>query len=122
MELTGFGITRERAVELLNTHISNENLRRHCLATEAIMRRLAERLGEDPDLWGLTGLLHDLDLELVNNDMSVHGRKTYEMLFQPRAFARWRGTPSCATTPRAWGFPGNPGSTMRWRQRKRSPG
>jgi putative nucleotidyltransferase with HDIG domain len=44
------------------------------LATEAIMKALAERLGEDKQEWGLAGLLHDIDAELTEGDMNSHGR------------------------------------------------
>jgi len=82
-------ITREHALELLKGHMEAENLRRHCLATEAIMRRLAQRLTKDEELWGLTGLVHDLDLELTRDDQSRHGLVAIEMLakegFPPEA-------------------------------------
>ena len=49
------GITREEALSLLKENLKNENLVRHCLASEAIMRALARRFGADEDLWGVTG-------------------------------------------------------------------
>ena len=55
----GYGISREEALSLLRKHIKNENLIKHCLATEAVMVVLADRLGENKEKWGLTGLLHD---------------------------------------------------------------
>jgi putative nucleotidyltransferase with HDIG domain len=54
-------ITRETAWNLLCKHAATGVLRTHCRETELIMRALAERLGADPDLWGITGLLHDID-------------------------------------------------------------
>ena len=54
--------SREQVVAIVEARVANENLRRHMLATEAIMRALAGRLGEDPELWGLAGLAHDLCL------------------------------------------------------------
>ncbi|MBM4388739.1 MAG: hydrolase, partial [Deltaproteobacteria bacterium] len=57
--------TRTQAVELLKEKIKTDYTVKHCLASEAIMRALAARFGEDEELWGLTGLLHDLDLEEV---------------------------------------------------------
>jgi putative nucleotidyltransferase with HDIG domain len=73
---------RDDALSLLNTKISQPNLIKHCLATEAIMRRLAIRLGEDEHLWGLTGLLHDIDLELTRDDQQRHARVGAEILKQ----------------------------------------
>ncbi len=55
--------TRSEALALLHTWVSNENLRRHMLAVEAALRAYARHYGENEELWGLTGLLHDLDYE-----------------------------------------------------------
>jgi putative nucleotidyltransferase with HDIG domain len=44
------------------------------LATEAIMRALARRLGGDEEEWGFAGLLHDIDVELTGGDMSIHSK------------------------------------------------
>ncbi|HEY9069516.1 MAG TPA: HDIG domain-containing metalloprotein [Candidatus Ozemobacteraceae bacterium] len=74
------GITRERALELLREHVKNENMVRHCLASEAVLTALARRLGEDEQTWGLAGLLHDLDVEITNADLTVHGLKAVEIL------------------------------------------
>jgi uncharacterized protein len=63
---------RENALQFLKENIANPNLIKHCLATEAIMRKLALHFDEDADLWGLTGLLHDVDLGEVGDDMSRH--------------------------------------------------
>jgi putative nucleotidyltransferase with HDIG domain len=65
--------TREQVVALVEERVANDNLRRHMLATEAIMRATAERLGEDQDLWGLAGLAHDLDSEETEDDFTRHG-------------------------------------------------
>ena len=51
------GQLRAEVVKNVEAHVANEHLRRHMLATEAIMRGLAARLGQDPDLWGLAGSL-----------------------------------------------------------------
>ncbi|MBN1434986.1 HDIG domain-containing protein [Candidatus Fermentibacterales bacterium] len=80
--MAGCGITRERALTWLSECISNTNLIKHCLATEAIMRKLAldqERPGEE-EVWAMTGLLHDLDYEKTENDFSRHGVETAGML------------------------------------------
>lgn len=55
---------RMQAVELVRTYVKNEALVRHMLSVEAVMRAYAETLNEDPDLWGLAGLLHDFDWEI----------------------------------------------------------
>ena len=55
--------TREEAWRLVTEWITNEGLRKHCLAVEASMRYQARLHGEDEELWGNTGLLHDFDYE-----------------------------------------------------------
>lgn len=72
--------TRDQALDRLQVHISNEKTIIHSLAAEAVMRALASRLGEDPDRWGLTGLLHDIDMEVTNADPKVHALKAEELL------------------------------------------
>ncbi|NLH37049.1 MAG: HDIG domain-containing protein [Thermotogaceae bacterium] len=73
-------LTREEALDLVKKHISNRNLVNHCLACEAIMRRLARHFGEDEEVWGLAGLLHDLDYEYTKDNPEMHGIKSVEML------------------------------------------
>ena len=65
---------RGEALESIKDNVENENLVKHMLATEAVMCALARRLGEDEEEWGLTGLLHDIDVELTEGDMSSHSR------------------------------------------------
>jgi putative nucleotidyltransferase with HDIG domain len=73
-------LSRQQAYELVNATLTKKNLIKHVLAVEAIMRALARRLGEDEELWGLAGLLHDLDYERTANDPSQHGRLTLDMI------------------------------------------
>ena len=74
-----YGITREAALELVRRRLDNQNLINHSLASEAVMRAVAARLGEDPDKWGLAGLLHDLDSE-SNPDLATHTIETIGIL------------------------------------------
>ncbi len=53
---------------------------KHCLASEAVMQKVADHLGEDPEKWGIAGLLHDVDIELTNADLSVHGLEAVKIL------------------------------------------
>ena len=71
--------TREEAWELLNQWITNANLIKHALAVEAAMQAYARKFGEDPHLWGLAGLLHDLDYERYPQ-LDVHPLKAVEEL------------------------------------------
>lgn len=71
--------SREEAWELLTGWVQNGNLRKHALAVEAAMRAYARRFGEDPHLWGLAGLLHDLDYERYPQ-LDVHPLKAVEEL------------------------------------------
>ena len=65
---------RKEALESIRTNVENENLIKHMLATEAIMRALARQLDGDETEWGLAGLLHDIDVELTEGDMSSHSK------------------------------------------------
>lgn len=70
---------REFALKAVRYNVQNENLVKHMLAAEAIMRTLARRFKENENEWGLAGLLHDIDIEMTNGDMSVHSKPGAKM-------------------------------------------
>jgi putative nucleotidyltransferase with HDIG domain len=73
-------MTREQALALLKNKLKNQNLFKHCLATEACLKQLAEHFKEDSHVWGLAGLLHDIDYEETNTDTARHGLVGAEFL------------------------------------------
>jgi putative nucleotidyltransferase with HDIG domain len=73
-------LTREQAWELFCEWTESASLRKHVLAVEACMRAYAPRFGGDPDLWGLVGLLHDLDYERYPSLETGHPRMALEEL------------------------------------------
>ena len=72
--------TNEEALQLLHKYVKNERMIGHCLASEAVMRALSRRLGRDEEAWALAGLLHDLDIEIVEGDLRVHGLEAERIL------------------------------------------
>ncbi|HHW86891.1 MAG TPA: HDIG domain-containing protein, partial [Chloroflexi bacterium] len=80
--------TRDEAYALLCEWVQSESLRRHMLAVEAALRAYARHFGEDEELWGITGLLHDLDYErFPNMDDLVNGHPRTELrLFRERGY------------------------------------
>ncbi|MFC2066203.1 HD domain-containing protein [Chloroflexota bacterium] len=65
---------RGEVLKSIKDNVENGNLIKHMLATEAIMHALARHFGEDEIEWGLTGLMHDIDVELTEGDMSSHSK------------------------------------------------
>ena len=70
-------MNREECVALWHKYNKSESLWHHALEVEATMREFAEREGEDPEYWGLVGLLHDIDWEMYPEE---HCKKAPELL------------------------------------------
>jgi len=71
---------RNHALDLLNSRIKNPRILAHSLASEVVMRRLASHFNEDVELWGLTGLLHDLDVEETEGNHELHANVAADFL------------------------------------------
>jgi putative nucleotidyltransferase with HDIG domain len=63
---------RKYALLAVEANVEDASTIKHMLATEAVMKALAKRLGEDEDEWALAGLLHDIDVELTDDDPKSH--------------------------------------------------
>jgi len=73
-------ISREEAIALLKSMPQLDSDMNHYLETEAIMRSLAEKFGDDIEYWGMLGLLHDIDWSLTKDDWSKHSIRAAELL------------------------------------------
>jgi putative nucleotidyltransferase with HDIG domain len=71
-EEESFMMSRDEALALLEQYNKEQSHIKHALAVEAAMRYFAEKEGEDGDLWGITGLLHDIDWELTQETPEKH--------------------------------------------------
>jgi putative nucleotidyltransferase with HDIG domain len=71
---------RERAHALAREKCLKETTVRHLISVEGVMRALANRFEEDEELWGLTGLFHDLDQDHTGDDAENHARLAAEWL------------------------------------------
>ena len=80
--MTDLPIRRSDAIELLKNMNQQQADMNHYLETEAIMKALATRFGEDVEYWGMLGLLHDVDWALTKDDMKEHCIKAAEILRQ----------------------------------------
>ncbi len=73
-------MNREEAYKLVKKNIKQRNLVKHCLAVEAVMKKLAEYFEEEVDKWSLAGLLHDIDYEETADDPEKHSLVGAKML------------------------------------------
>ncbi|MDD1703291.1 MAG: HDIG domain-containing protein [Methanoregula sp.] len=73
---------RSAAIDLLFRYVRGPGLQKHCLATGAVMKSIARSLGEDTDLWETIGILHDIDYELIHEDMQQHGAAGAKILIE----------------------------------------
>ena len=107
-------MTRDQALKLLHEHMKNQNLRRHCYAVEAVMRALSKRLGGDEELWGIAGLIHDVDYEKTKDTAKKdHTKVALKWLEELDAHQDVKA----AVAEHAWQFvegAPEPKSTMAW--------
>jgi len=89
--------SREEALELFRKYNKTDALYKHALSVEAVMRYIAEKLGEDVDKWGLVGLVHDIDYEMYPDQ---HCRKSTEIFEE----AGWPEELSRAVASHGWGI------------------
>ena len=70
------------ALDFLKKHISNQNLIKHSLAVEAVMKELADYFDQDREKWALAGLLHDIDYEETKDKPNEHSLMGAEILMK----------------------------------------
>lgn len=71
---------RDKALELLKKYVKDPKKIAHSIASEIIMRRLAQHFGENEEEWGLAGLLHDIDVEITEGNPLIHGQECLTIL------------------------------------------
>jgi len=89
--------SREEALDLFRKYNKTDALYKHALSVEAVMRYIAEKLGEDVEKWGLVGLVHDIDYEMYPEQ---HCRKSTEIFEE----AGWPEELSRAVASHGWGI------------------
>lgn len=105
--------SREAALKLVQEKLKNENLVRHSLSVEAVMKALARRFSGDENKWGILGLLHDSDYEETKEDIEKHTLLTIEWLkIHGETDAELVRALQSHNSPRT-GFPG-PEGLMEW--------
>jgi len=89
--------TRDEALGLLKKYNDSDSLVRHGMAVEAVMKHFAEKMGEDPEKWGIIGLVHDLDYEKYPEQHCTMTRQILEEHEWPEDYIR-------AIMSHAWGM------------------
>ncbi|HOO45023.1 MAG TPA: HDIG domain-containing protein [Deltaproteobacteria bacterium] len=89
--------SREEALELLHEYNKSDNLRKHAYAVEAVMRYIARKTGEDEEMWGVIGLIHDLDYERFPQEHCTKTRQILEEHEWPQEYVR-------AVVSHGWGI------------------
>ena len=89
--------TREQALELLREYTKTENLVKHAIAVEAIMRHFARKYGEDEETWGVIGLVHDLDYDQFPSEHCAMTQKILREKGWPEDYVR-------AVASHGWGM------------------
>lgn len=98
-------MTKDQALELLHSNMESPNLRKHCYAVAAVMKALAIRLGGDPEIWEIAGILHDADYEKTKDNTEQHTKLIFEWLKNHEVEDEIKG----AILAHGWGFiDGNP--------------
>ena len=78
--MAGLPISREQAWELIKKYNSEKTDLNHYLESEAVMRELAKKLGEDEEYWGMLGLIHDIDWGITKDNVQTHLTEASEIL------------------------------------------
>lgn len=73
-------LNHDEALAILKEYIKNDKMISHCLASEAVMKAVAIKLGHDSKKWALAGLLHDIDVEKTNADPKTHALEAMNIL------------------------------------------
>jgi len=80
--------TRDEALGLLQEYNSDPSLIHHALAVEGVLRHMARKRGADEDLWGVVGLIHDLDYERWPDEHCAKTREILESRGWPQDYVR----------------------------------
>ncbi|MFZ5391834.1 MAG: lysine--tRNA ligase [Patescibacteria group bacterium] len=72
LNIETMGISHADALELMKNNLESKNLQKHSLAVEAILKKVAQKIGADEDVWSIAGLLHDIDYEKTMKEPTRH--------------------------------------------------